>query len=111
METLNREFLRWPPIPVMPEPRMARYEPSLVEGAMVAAWRQKGLPLMYVLLFHIPHLLRAAVYSDALASIEATVRGCQDASGRFLTNLHQWTGPQDYWRNGRRLTGSARIRV
>jgi len=27
------------------------------EGAMVAAWRQKGLPLMLVLLFHIAHLL------------------------------------------------------
>jgi hypothetical protein len=94
MKTLNPEFLRGSPIPVMPEPRMAKCEPSLVDGAMVAAWRQKGLPLMHVLLFHIPHLLSAAVYSDTLASIEAICTGCQDASGRFLTVLHQWTGPQ-----------------
>lgn len=110
MKTLSPEFLRGTPIPVMPEPRMAKCEPSLVEGAMVAAWRQKGLPLMHVLLFHIPHLLSAAVYLDTLASIEATARGCQDASGRFLTVLHQWTGP-GYWRDGRWLSDSTQAGV
>jgi hypothetical protein len=42
---------------------------------MVAAWRQKGLPLMLVLLFHIAHLLSntwdIGPYGHTLASIES----------------------------------------
>jgi len=66
------------------------------EGAMVAAWRQKGLPLMLVLLFHIAHLLSntwdTGPYGHTLASIESGGNWCQDDTRRNLTNLHQGTG-------------------
>jgi len=63
---------------------------------MVAAWRQKGLPLMLVLLFHIAHLLSntwdTGPYGHTLASIESGGNWCQDDMRRNLTNLRQGTG-------------------
>jgi hypothetical protein len=61
------------------------------EGAMVAAWRQKGLPLMLVLLFHIAHLLSntwdIGPSGHTLASIESGSNWCQDGPRRNLTDL------------------------
>ena len=57
MKTLTPVFSRKPLIPVS---RTTKQRPPAREGAMVAAWRQKGLPLMLVLLFHIAHLLKDA---------------------------------------------------
>ena len=67
---------------------------------MVAAWRQKWLPLMQVLLFHIitpPQRTLARqdssrMHAGLLASIRSSDTECQGASCRFLTDLHQWTG-------------------